>query len=75
MKLVEKTIEQLVGTPIIITSYNGGYWKVSIDSPPLNLFDPELLNGLEEVVRRMKASPNLRVIVFDSAVRDFFLPG
>ncbi|MBB6273813.1 enoyl-CoA hydratase/carnithine racemase [Pedobacter cryoconitis] len=48
---------------------------MSIDSPPLNLFDPELLNGLEEVVRRMKASPNLRAIVFDSAVRDFFLPG
>jgi len=73
MKQIEKTVEQLVGTSIRIAHYNGGYWKVSIDSPPLNLFDPELLNGLEEVVRRMKASPNLRVVVFESAIRDFFI--
>lgn len=66
-------IEQLEGTPIKITHYNDGYWKVSIDSPPLNLFDPELLDGLEEVVRRMKASPKLRVVIFDSAVKDFFI--
>jgi enoyl-CoA hydratase/carnithine racemase len=73
MEKITKTTEQLAGTPVRLTQHNAGYWQVTIDSPPLNLFGPELLTGLEEVVDRMQASPGLRVIVFDSAVPDFFI--
>jgi enoyl-CoA hydratase/carnithine racemase len=73
MEKITKTTEQLAGTPVYITRHNPGYWQVTLDAPPLNLFGPELLTGLEEVVRRMQASPDLRVIVFDSAVSDFFI--
>jgi enoyl-CoA hydratase/carnithine racemase len=73
MEKITKTTEQLEGTPVHITRHNPGYWQVTLDAPPLNLFGPELLTGLEEVVRRMQASPDLRVIVFDSAVSDFFI--
>jgi enoyl-CoA hydratase/carnithine racemase len=65
--------EQLAGTPLRLTQHNSGYWQVTIDAPPLNLFGPELLTGLEEVIRRMKMAPELRVLVFDSAVPDYFI--
>jgi enoyl-CoA hydratase/carnithine racemase len=65
--------EQLGGTPLRLTQHNSGYWQVTIDAPPLNLFGPELLTGLEEVIRRMKMAPELRVLVFDSAVPDYFI--
>jgi enoyl-CoA hydratase/carnithine racemase len=65
--------EQLEGTPLKLTIHNQGFWQVTIDAPPLNLFGPELLTGLEEVVRRMQMAPKLQVIVFDSAVQNYFI--
>jgi enoyl-CoA hydratase/carnithine racemase len=73
MEKITKAKEQLEGTPVSLTRHNSGYWQVTFDAPPLNLFGPELLAGLEEVVRRMQAAPELRVIVFDSALQDFFI--
>jgi enoyl-CoA hydratase/carnithine racemase len=65
--------QQIEGTPLRLTIHNAGFWQVTIDAPPLNLFGPELLTGLEEVVRCMQSSPELRVIVFDSAIPDYFI--
>jgi enoyl-CoA hydratase/carnithine racemase len=69
-----KTItEKIEGSPLKLTTHNSGFWQVTIDAPPLNLFGPELLTGLEDIVSRMQASQELGVIVFDSAVTDFFI--
>jgi enoyl-CoA hydratase/carnithine racemase len=65
--------QQIEGTPLTLTIHNSGFWQVTIDAPPLNLFGPELLTGLEEVVRRMQLSTELSVIVFDSAIPDYFI--
>src|SRR5215510_2445398 len=70
---MKTTTERIAGTPLHLTIHNAGFWQVTIDAPPFNLFGPELLTGLEEVIHRMQASPELRVIVFDSAVSDFFI--
>jgi enoyl-CoA hydratase/carnithine racemase len=70
MKIVS---EKIAGTPLILKRHNEGYWQVTIDDPPLNIFGLELLTGLEEVVRRMQTAPELRVVVFDSAAPDFFI--
>src|SRR5215510_1686080 len=70
---MKTTTERIAGTPLHLTIHNAGFWQVSLDAPPFNLFGPELLTGLEEVVRRMQASTELRVIVFDSVVPDFFI--
>jgi enoyl-CoA hydratase/carnithine racemase len=65
--------EQIAGTPLKLTRHNVGFWQVTMDAPPLNLFSPDLLNGLEEVVSLMQKAPELRVIVFDSAIQDYFI--
>jgi enoyl-CoA hydratase/carnithine racemase len=65
--------EQIEGTPLRLIRHNPGFWQVTIDAPPINLFGPELLTGLEEVVRQIKATEELRVIVFDSALPDYFI--
>jgi enoyl-CoA hydratase/carnithine racemase len=65
--------EQIEGTPLKLTKHNAGYWQVTIDAPPFNVFSPEFLDGMEEIVERMKGTPELRVIVFDSANPDFFM--
>ena len=67
------SFQQIEGSPLKLTMHNAGFWQVTIDAPPFNLFGPELLTGLEEIVRRMQSSPELRVIVFDSAIPDFFI--
>jgi enoyl-CoA hydratase/carnithine racemase len=65
--------QQIEGMPLKLNMHNAGFWQVTFDAPPLNLFGPELLTGLEEVVRRIQSSPELRVIVFDSAITDYFI--
>src|SRR5229473_5618300 len=49
------------------------YWRVVFDNPPLNIMDADMFEGLQDVLARMDASPNLRVVVFESANPDFYL--
>lgn len=70
---MNSAIEKIAGTPLRLTKHNSGFWQITIDAPPLNLFGPELLTGLEELIRRMQGDPVLRVILFDSAVQDYFI--
>jgi enoyl-CoA hydratase/carnithine racemase len=48
-------------------------WRVIFDSPPFNILDDTIFDALQNVLGRMDASPSLRVIVFESAIRDFYL--
>jgi len=49
------------------------YWRVTFDNPPFNIFGPETIPQMEKVVAEIESDPNLRVVVFDSAVPGFFL--
>ncbi len=49
------------------------YWRVTFDNPPFNIFGPETIPQMEKVVAEIETDPNLRVVVFDSAVPGFFL--
>jgi enoyl-CoA hydratase/carnithine racemase len=49
------------------------YWQVTLDNPPLNVWDGAIISGLAEVVDRAEASDQLRVVVFDSADDDYFV--
>src|SRR5690349_8801037 len=49
------------------------YWRVIIDNPPFNIFGPDSMPQLNAVVTALETDPEVKVVVFDSAVPDFFL--
>lgn len=66
------------GTPEMATSVHiaeetPAYWRVLFDNPPLNVVDQAVFEGLQDLLARMDASPDLRVVVFESANPDFYL--
>jgi len=50
-----------------------GYWRVTFDIPPLNIFGPETIPQLNEIVTALETDEQVKVVVFDSAVEGFFL--
>jgi enoyl-CoA hydratase/carnithine racemase len=49
------------------------YWRVTFDHPPLNIFGPESIPQLNEIVTALETDEHVKVVVFDSAVEGFFL--
>src|ERR1700719_458258 len=49
------------------------YWRVTFDHPPLNIFGPDTIPQLNEIVTALETDDNVKVVVFDSAVEGFFL--
>jgi enoyl-CoA hydratase/carnithine racemase len=49
------------------------YWRITFDHPPLNIFGPETIPQLSEVVSELETDHDVKVVVFDSAVEGFFL--
>jgi enoyl-CoA hydratase/carnithine racemase len=49
------------------------YWRVTLDIPPFNIFGPENIPQLQEIISYIETDPQLRVVVFDSAVPGYFL--
>src|SRR5882672_2667048 len=49
------------------------YWRVTFDHPPLNIFGPEMLPQVNEVITAIETDEQVKVVVFDSAVEGFFL--
>jgi enoyl-CoA hydratase/carnithine racemase len=49
------------------------YWRVTFDHPPLNIFGPETIPELNEIITALETDAHVKVVVFDSAVEGFFL--
>src|SRR6202049_2949433 len=49
------------------------YWRVTFDNPPLNIFGPETIPQLNEIVTALETDKEVKVVVFDSAVEGYFL--
>jgi len=49
------------------------YWRITIDNPPINVMGPEMVRQFQEVINALEADEHVRVVVFDSAVDDYFL--
>src|SRR4051794_174471 len=56
-----------------LTRRSPAYWRVTIDNPPVNVMGPEMVREFQEVINAIEADQHVRVVVFDSAVEDFFL--
>ena len=60
-------------TPVRVVEETPAYWRVVFDYPPFNLVDDTMFQSLQDLLARMDASPTLRVVVFESAIPDFYL--
>ena len=49
------------------------YWRVTIDNPPINVMGPVMVLQFQELINALEADEHVRVVVFDSAVEDYFL--
>ena len=49
------------------------YWRVTIDNPPINVMGPQMVVEFQELIAALEADEQVRVVVFDSAVDDYFL--
>lgn len=59
--------------PVIVEQRSAGYWRVTLKNPPLNLFDPEMIAGLQALIQQLERDDHVKVVVFESAVPDFFI--
>src|ERR1700736_5850370 len=59
--------------PIRIVEESPAFWRVVFDHPPFNVIDASIFEGLQDLLGRMDASPDLRIVVFESAIPDFYL--
>ena len=48
-------------------------WRVTFDHPPLNIFGPESIPQLNAVITALENDEQVKVVVFDSTVENFFL--
>jgi enoyl-CoA hydratase/carnithine racemase len=49
------------------------YWRVTFDMPPVNIFGPKHLPQLGAIITEIETDPEVKVVVFDSAVEGFFI--
>src|SRR2546427_2372767 len=58
---------------IHLTQRSPHYWRVTFDHPPLNIFGPDTIPQLNEIITALETDKHVKVVVFDSAVQGFFL--
>src|SRR5499433_1120998 len=56
-----------------LTRRSPAYWRVTFDNPPLNIFGPEAILQMKEIMTSLETDEHVKVVVFDSAVEGFFL--
>jgi len=59
--------------PLRVIEQTPAYWQVVFDYPPFNVLDATVFQALQDLLGRMERSSQLRVVVFESAIPDFYL--
>jgi enoyl-CoA hydratase/carnithine racemase len=58
---------------IRLTKKSAAYWRVTIDNPPINVMGPQMIQEFQKIMDALETDELVRVVVFDSAVEDYFL--
>jgi enoyl-CoA hydratase/carnithine racemase len=56
-----------------LTRRTPAYWRVTFDNGPLNVMGPQMVREFTALIDTIEADDDVRVVVFDSAVDDYFL--
>src|ERR1700694_6306773 len=60
-------------TKVGLNRVTDSYFRVVLDTPPLNLMGPEFVWQIREIVTTLENDDRVKVVVFESAVDGFFL--
>jgi enoyl-CoA hydratase/carnithine racemase len=60
-------------SPMQVIEETPGYWRAIFDYPPFNVVDGDVFQALQDLLVRMEMTQTLRVVVFESALPDFYL--
>jgi enoyl-CoA hydratase/carnithine racemase len=66
-------VAELNTTPVRVIEETPGYWRAIFDYPPFNVVDADVFQALQDLLVRMETTESLRVVVFESALADFYL--
>src|ERR1700753_642673 len=58
---------------LTISKVTPGYWRVTIENPPINLYDPEMFAELNVLMDAIDVDREVKVVVFDSENSDYFI--
>jgi enoyl-CoA hydratase/carnithine racemase len=58
---------------VYIKKHSAAYWQVTLDNPPINLFDQKMSDELQALVADLENDDEVKVVVFDSADPDYFM--
>src|SRR5216110_1992008 len=58
---------------VLLTRRSPAYWRLTINRPPLNIFGPDTIPQLNEIITALESDEQVKVVVFDSAIEGFFL--
>src|SRR6266853_2088807 len=72
-KMFNKTDLTATNRQIRLTRRSPAYWRVTINHPPLNIFGPDTIPQLNEIITAIETDAELKVVVFDSAIEGFFM--
>lgn len=60
-------------SPVRVVEESPALWRVIFDNPPFNIVNAAVYDALQNILGRIDTDQNVRVIIFESAVRDFYL--
>lgn len=58
---------------LTVTKVTPAYWSVSMNNPPINLYDPEMFAEINVLLDDLEADEDLKVVVLESANPDFWI--
>jgi len=50
-----------------------GRWTITFNNPPINMFVPSTIEELGTIMTELESDPSVKVVIFQSANRDFFV--
>jgi len=60
-------------SPMLVIEETPWYWRAVFDYPPFNVVDGDVFQALQDLLVRMETTESVRVVVFESALPDFYL--
>lgn len=58
---------------IVIKMQSSGFWRVTLDNPPINIFDQGMVEDLQSLTDQLEEDDQVKVVVFDSSDPEFFI--